>query len=267
MKILLFCLMLCGVASAQSVAFKLQKGYLMVVKCSASNIRGLTAILDTGATETAIDTKLAKRLGLKMSIDIATFGTREASVMSVSIPNVSLGPLHADTLSGIGMDMSIAERSFGVHPDLILGTDFLQRHSFLIDYKARSITFASPPHLTHTAQLISVERMLLVSASMGARKLTLQVDTGFNGLLIYGGAVHDPATDINSQNESAVGGNPIHLASIPLKLGDWSGNQITVAVTDDEPRNPAPFDGLLGPKAITASQFAVDFENHAIYWK
>lgn len=267
MKILLFCLTLCGIASAQTIAFTLQHGYLIVVKCNAANMTDLTAVLDTGATETVIDTKLARRLGLKMSSDIATLGTREARVMSVSIPNVSLGPLHAEALSGIGMDMSIAERSFGIRPDLILGMDFLQHHSFLIDYKARHITFASPPHLAHAAQLISAERMLLVSAFTGARKLTLQVDTGFNALLMYGRAVHASAEDINSRNESAAGGTTTHVASIPLKLGDWSGNQIVAAVTDDEPRNPTPFDGLLGPRAIDASQFAVDFENHAIYWK
>jgi predicted aspartyl protease len=267
MKILLICLTLSVVSSAQAVPFNLREGYLIVVKCAIADITGLTAVVDTGVTETAIDLKLAKRLGLKMTNDVATLGTHQARVMAVSIPGVSLGSWHSDALAGIALDMAYAERSFGVRPDLILGMDFLQHESFFVDYKARQITFGTAPRLDHSVKLIPAERMLLVSAITEGRKVTLQVDTGFNGLLVYGGKVRVPGDDINTQAMSPVGGSAAHLASISLALGDWAARQITAALTDDEPRSPAAFDGLLGPTAIGAHQFAVDFKNQEIYWK
>src|SRR5689334_10702265 len=91
-------------ASAQTLDFKLHSNYLILTKCSIANSGDLVALIDTGASETAIDSKLAKRLRLPLGADTAIFGTGQAVVSAVSIPELTLGPVHVTELSGIAVD-------------------------------------------------------------------------------------------------------------------------------------------------------------------
>src|SRR5438270_226534 len=143
---------------AQTVEFKLHDGYLIVAKCSIGGLQDLTAIVDTGVTETAIDMRVVKRLGLSTASDTATVGIHNRQVRAVSIPEVVFGPLKAESLAGIAIDLSYLRHQLGVRADVLIGMDLLRQQSFLIDYKAKHITFGPVPHLSHSAPLISVDR-------------------------------------------------------------------------------------------------------------
>lgn len=267
--IFLLGLALSNQAFAQTVEFKLHDGYLIVAKCSIGGLRDLTAVVDTGVTETVIDMRLVKRLGLSTASDNATVGIHDMQVRAVSIPEIVFGPLSSASLAGIAIDLTSLNHQFGVRADVLIGMDLLRRQSFLIDYKAKQIKFGSVPHLSHSAPLISADRFLVVQAVVGPKILRLQIDTGFNAILIYGGRVQSfDDLQMNSQNESfgrRSNAQPISL--LGLQIGNWKGTQIAAAVTDDEPSGVVGFEGLLGPTAIGARRLAVDFDQRAISWE
>lgn len=256
-------------AFAQTVNFELHDDYLIVAKCSIAGLQNLTAVVDTGVTETAIDTRLVKRLGLSTASDRATAGVHNLRVQAVAIPEIVFGPLRAESLAGIAIDLSLLSHQFGVHADVLIGMDLLRQQSFLIDYKARQIKFGPVPHLSHSAPLIPAEGLLLVQALVGKKLLRLQVDTGFNAILIYGGRVQSfQDRQMNSQTESFGQRSNAQPASLPhLQIGNWSGTQVPAAVTDDEPSGVVGFEGLLGPTAIGVRKFAIDLDQLIISWE
>ncbi|HEU5234269.1 MAG TPA: aspartyl protease family protein [Terriglobales bacterium] len=253
-------------ASAQSVDFKLRNNYLIVTKCSIADRPDLVAVIDTGATETVIDTKLAKRLRLPLTADTATFGTGQAAVSAVSIPDLTVGPVHVTELSGIAVDGSLVERRLGVHADIIIGMDVLEHSSLLIDYKAKTITFGAAPRLAHTSPLIQGRHLILVPVVVGDRKLVLQLDTGLNGILIYRSRIRTAQRSLNSSSNTLLGGASVQTASMPLRIGDWEQHGATIAITDDQP-NDSPFDGLLGPVAMGAHRLALDWSKGTMSWE
>ena len=147
--------------------------------------------------------------------------------------------------------------------------DLLRQQSFLIDYRARQIKFGPVPHLSHSAPLVSTERLLLLQALVGQKILRLQVDTGFNAILIYGGRVRSfQDHQTNSQSESFGQRSNAQPISLPrLQIGNWSGTQVPAAVTDDEPSGVVGFEGLLGPIAIGVRRLAIDFDQRVISWE
>lgn len=254
-------------ASAQTIEVKLRNNYLVLTRCSIADRHDLVALIDTGATETAIDTKLVKQLQLHLMADKATFGTRETAVSSVSIPELALGSLRFTSLSGIAIDMLRVERQLGVHADLIIGMDVLERSNVAIDYKAKTITFGAAPRFAHSSPLVRIGHLVLIPVVLGARKMTLQLDTGLNGVLVYGARIPTALRTLNSTSNTLAGGTSVQMTSVALRIGDWEQRQATVAVTDDLPNDVPPFDGLLGPVAIGAHRLAFDWSKGTMSWE
>ena len=253
-------------ASAQTVAFKLHNNYLIVVRCSVANMHDLAALVDTGASETAIDLRIAKRLQLPTTEDAATFGTLRAQTAAVSIPDLVVGDLHLARVGGIAIDGSAIERQLGVHIDLIIGMDVLKQRSLMIDYKAEKIAFGSAPQFAHAARLQRGNHLALVPVILGKTRLFLHVDTGLNGILVYGARIPVSELTLNSTAITPLGSEPIQMASVPLRVGDWEQRRATVAVTDDIPQE-APFDGLLGTRALGSRRLSFDWEKGMMSWE
>lgn len=262
-------LVLSASALGQTVEFKLHQGYLIVTKCSVGSLHDLVAVVDTGVTESVIDSRIAKILALPTSPDTATLGTHDSRAEAVLIPNLKFGPLYAESLAGIAIDLSYLTREFGIRPDILIGMDMLGRESFLIDYKAKKIVFGSPPLMAHSAPLRPGKRLLLVEAAAGKKVLRLQVDTGFNAILIYGGIIPAvPQPTPSARTNLAGRGTDSQLISLPqLQIGNWRGRQIAAAVTDDAPRDDPGFDGLFGPVSIGVHRITFDFEKSVMNWE
>jgi len=254
---------------AQTVPFELHQGFLIVSRCSVGDLRNLTAVVDTGVTETTLDLRVAKRLALTMRREDATVGTRSAAVEAVSIPKIEFGPLRAEKLSGIAADLSPLTHKMGIRPDILVGMDLLGLSKFVIDYKAKTMVFGEVPLLKYSAPMVAEAHLLLLEAVVDGRGLRFQIDTGFNAILVYGGKLRSsPLEGLDSPN-SAFG---IPLRARPsyireLKIGTWRAKGITAYVTDEAPSGDPGFDGLLGPAALGVRRLAFDFENHTVSWQ
>jgi len=270
MKRLLFVwLSLSVYTRAQTVPFELHQGFLIVSRCSVGDLKNLTAVVDTGVTETTLDLRIAKRLALTMRREGATVGTRSAAVQAVFIPKIEFGPLRVEKLSGIAADLSPLTYEMGIRPDILVGVDLLRLSKFVIDYKAKTMIFGEVPLLKYSAPILAEARLLLLDAVVDGKSLRLQIDTGFNAILVYGGRLRSsPSEELDSRN-SAFGiplkARPSHIRE--LKIGTWRAKGITAYVTDEAPSGDPGFDGLLGPAALGVRLLAFDFENHIVAWQ
>ena len=257
----------CTVA-AQSVPFQLHSGYLIVAKCSAANISDLTAIIDTGVTETVIDLGLARRLNLTMRPDSAIFVNGEGFAQAVSIPSVHLGPLQADPLDGIAVDLSGLRTNLGVHPDLLIGMDLLRRSNFTIDYQSRLLTFGPVPHLAHVARLAENARLALIESTVLGRTTHLQLDTGINGLTLYTdwSGLAESFRDIGAHLVGVSRTTNVRSAEVDLQLGNWRESHVTASLVDNGSA-VSEFDGLLGARAFAKHRLAFDFEKMVVAWE
>ena len=260
-------------AAVGAVPFKLLRGHLIVVKCSVGGLPDLTAIIDTGASETVLDIALARRLSLETRPDSATFIVHQAKVWAVAIPELRLGPLKAERLEGIATDLSSLTAEFGIGPQVLISMDLLRRTNFVIDYKARRLTFGSAPPLSHSAPLVPDEsnpRLAVIQSTIMGRTLRLQVDSGFDGLLVYRTRLNTPAAFAGGESHIANVAQPLlaHSFDAPdVQIGNWRSRHPQVSVVDSAPPESAGFDGLIGTAFLSKARVAFDFENGMIYWE
>jgi predicted aspartyl protease len=271
------------------VPFKLYRGHMIVVECSVGGLKSVTAIIDTGASETVLDMALVGKLSLAIQPDRATFITQQGKVWAVSIPGLQLGPIGVDRLEGIATDLSSLTADLGIRPQVLIGMDVLARLSFVIDYRSRKLVFGQAQRLAHSAPLVSSKpgsslsgdsgfRMMLIDANVWGKRLRLQVDSGFAGLLLYRDRTPDLA-GANLSGAAALGRGESHIANLgqslrarPLapsdvQIGDWHQSHAQVLVVDGPPPETADFDGLIGTAFLSPRRVAFDFQNARIYWE
>lgn len=253
----------------QSLRIDLYGGYLIVVHCSVDGHEGLIGVIDTGTTETVLDTALVRRLSLPTWADSATAVDAESAVRGVSIPGLRLGPVHIEKLDGIAMDLSYLSRELGSHPDLIIGMDVLHRTNFTIDYKTPAISFGAARALPHSTRLMSDSRFVLVDSNVLGENVRLQVDTGFKGLLLYRDRLGLLARGVDAGLKIS---GPVQEESVrsaglsELRIGDWRSANANVFMIDKGPRDFTEFAGLLGLRVLGAQHVAFDFDHGMLYW-
>jgi len=273
-----------GVETAgEVVPFKLQRGHLIAVRCSVGGIKNLIGIIDTGASETVLDITLVRKLSLATKADRATFITQKVEVWEVAIPGLQVGPITVDRLEGIATDLSSLTAELGIRPQVLIGMDLLHRTSFAIDYRSRRLVFGPAPLLAHNAPLVPMAsedppwRFVLIESRIGGQKVRLQVDSGFDGLLLYRDRLSRQIRDegatraawARSESQVAHLGQSLMASNFDapsVKIGDWQAphNQLVV---DGPPPGSTPFDGLIGTAFLSQRRIAFDFENGMLYWE
>jgi len=124
-----------------TMPFELVSGFLVVANGEIGNLHGLKFILDTGASHSLIDRKVADTLRLRRrSGKVISFG-RRISVEWSDIPELRVGPLRAEAVRI--MVVKLAEYSeLAEHADGIIGLDLLSKgRRFSIDYDRRTVSF------------------------------------------------------------------------------------------------------------------------------
>jgi len=124
-----------------TMPFELVSGFLVVVNGEIGNLHGLKFILDTGASHSLIDRKVADTLRLRRrSGKVISFG-RRISVEWADIPELRVGPLRGEAVRI--MVVKLAEYSeLAEHADGIIGLDLLSKgRRFSIDYDRRTVSF------------------------------------------------------------------------------------------------------------------------------
>lgn len=256
----------------QEIPFKLYRGYTIVTQGSVGRLHKLNFLIDTGAVPSVIDRRIALKLRLAGHEESLSVFDRNVSAQRVTVSDIQLGPVRAESLSVLVRDLSFIEAEMGVRIDAMIGLDFLNRSSFRIDYEHKTITFGTPPPSGSTVPFMPGLPYPIVEFQAQGYRLHLLVDTGAKDLILFEPRIrgHLPGLRTVSYKTSANMGGAVSLQQVELaesRLGGKDLGTLHASVLEVAAGSVPGFDGLLGVASLGAKSLSFDFQRHLISWE
>jgi predicted aspartyl protease len=250
-----------------SVSFHLYHDYLIVAQGSAGPLKGLNFLVDTGASPTILDRRLAQKLGLDELPASIIFVNGSVPAGQAIVPNLEFGPTRRHNLPILVEDLSFFERALPVHIDAVIGLDVLGQSAFEIDYTSWQIHFGSFRPLANSLPLRIEAGLPIIDAELNHLAVRLLMDTGASSLLLFeprtSGPVLPQKISAVAGSSSSIGefqGKQVWLRSLRLG-GKEFGREPAFMVRSpgNQDRNfDRNFDGLISPAGLGMTKVAID---------
>jgi predicted aspartyl protease len=258
-------------ASAE-MAIAVYGGYMIVARGSVNNADNLRFLLDTGASNTAIDRRVAERLGLHgQSAEVVSFD-KTVQLEWTEAQEMTIGPERVSNVRVMIEDLGYL-RSSGVHVDGVIGLDQLRRQSFLVDYARERVVFGPTAAGGMRGVPMRVDgNSVQVAVELDARPVWMVADSGARGIVLY----EDTAKDLlaNYHVEGRAGGMSLggplenRMAIMPrLRLGGQDLDREVVLISAPGAKRLSGVSGYLGLASLNAKQVAFDFETNQLLWR
>jgi hypothetical protein len=249
------------------VPFQLASDFLVVVEGQVGDVSGLKLIVDTAATRSAIDRKLATKLHLRRHTGKIMNFDRYIPIEWADVPELRMGPLRAADLHIMVVDL--AEYSeFTKTVDGIIGLDLLTRTDKLtIDYGEKRLYFELRANGTSRPAI----GCFVVPIVVQGIALRLGVDTGLSDILLYGDRLKGRPRKIRTEGEpkavmmGRVRGKRVTLPGVQL----GGPEEPITAVLIDGPAKPTMqgLDGYLGIASLHPNWIEFDFAKMTLRWQ
>jgi len=243
-----------------TVHFDLYRDYLIVVRGSAGPLKGLNFLLDTGASPTVLDRRVAEKLHLEqLPASIAVVGG-SVEAAEATAPTLEVGPARRDNFHVLVEDLSFFQKALPVRIDAVVGLDLLGQSAFEIDYAARQILFGPVPVLANSLPLRLQAGLPIVEAQVNHLSAHLMVDTGASSLVLF-----EPSTP-RPMRVSEVRPTPGTIGEFDrkqvwlpsLRLGEAEFGKEPAFVVRGRTDGAQDFDGLMSPAALGITKLAID---------
>jgi len=249
-----------GPSVSLTTPFELNSGFLVIVNGQIGNLRVMRFILDTGATSSVIDARVADRLRLPRSAGKVMTFDRRIPVEWTEIPELRVGPIVAKALRVMVIDLARYSR-YGKDVDGVVGLDLLTRSEHLsIDYNRRILSFQLANG--RADERVPVRGFEIPIVVQGAA-LQLLVDTGFKGILLYRDRVRKQLPKMRTEGEpKEVVESGVRATEVSLPGMRFGGSdQVRVVFLIDGPgQTDLPgVDGILGAASLHAKRIDFDF--------
>jgi hypothetical protein len=259
-----------GKLDANELSMNVVGGYLIVVKGSIGDRHTLNFLLDTGATTSAIDRKLAERLNLATRSSQMVNFDKTLQVQWCMLPELVYGPERATNIKVAVEDLRYL-RTSGAAVDGVIGWDLLRRHSFRLDFANKRVVFGAISATEgHSVPSRETPLCLEVPIDLDGRKLWMIADTGMRGAMFY-----KPELEATSyQWQASISGRGVgggvesQLALVPrFRIGTRDLDRQVYIV---RPPNSALLDGVagyLGIASLNAKQVTFDLDRGILSWQ
>src|SRR5271170_5700811 len=249
-----------GSSVSLTMPFELASGFLVVVNGQIGNLRVMRFILDTGATSSVIDAKVADRLRLPRSAGKVMTFDRRIPVEWTEIPEFRVGPIVAKALRVMVIDLSKYSR-YGKNVDGVIGLDLLSRSEYLsIDYDRRILSFQLANGLPDGRAPVRGFKIPIV---VQGATVQLLVDTGSQGILLYRDRVRKQLPRMRTEGEpnevveSGVRATEVRLPSV--RIGGSDQMRIVFLIGGPGQGDLPGVDGILGAASLHAKRIDFDF--------
>ncbi|RPJ58584.1 MAG: hypothetical protein EHM23_01765 [Acidobacteria bacterium] len=251
--------------TSDELPFELRDGHMIVVRGSLPGLdRNVNMLIDTGATATVVNRKLAKRVGLRtlpdMGIKLSAFGSG-MKVERVLVRDLRLGR-RVITRSCLASDLPWKDI------DIVVGVDILRRTALTIDYESLKLVFGATSISQAAVALEDTEGLLVVQVMMNGQTIRLAVDTGAHLTAVYQKSVESWGKRVIGEKRVKVahsGGfvqaRQVTLSS--LEIGGTGISRPTVAILETENAN-SRIDGFLGTASLGLKRIHFDFQGQAL---
>lgn len=249
-----------GPSDSPTMPFELVSGFLVVVNGQIGNLRVMRFILDTGATCSVIDAKVANSLRLPRSAGKVMTFDRRIPVEWMEISEFKVGPIVAKALRVMVIDLARYSR-YGKDVDGVVGLDLLTRSEHLsIDYDRRILSFQLASGRPDERPPV---RGFKIPIAVQGAAVQLLVDTGFQGILLYRDRVRKQLPTMRTEGEpkevveSGLRATEVGLPG--MRIG--GSDQVRVVFLIDGPgQGDLPgVDGILGAASLHAKRIDFDF--------
>jgi Aspartyl protease len=258
--------------ASNEMAVEIYGGYLVTARGSVNNADNLRFLLDTGASNTAIDRRVAARLGLHGQAAKVINFDKTVALEWTDVQEMTFGPEHVRNVRVMIEDLGYL-RSAGVRVDGVIGLDQLRGQSFLVDYARESVVFG--PTATggmHGVPMRADARSIRVEVDLGARPVWMVADTGTRGIMLYEDTLKELLA--NYRVEGRTGGVSLggpfenHIALGPrLRLGGQDLDREVVLISAAGAKRLSGVSGYLGLASLNAKQVAFSFETNQLLWR
>jgi predicted aspartyl protease len=251
-----------------TIPFQLVSGFLVVVDGQIGDLEGLKFIVDTGASYTFIDRKVADKLKLARRPGKTTNFDHDVPVDWAVVPDLQIGPLRNRALRV--MVAKLGDYSeYAKNVDGIIGLDVLGRsEKFIIDYQKHAISWEMAAELGGGSPSPAYFAIPFVVQGF---PMHLILDTGFQGILLYKDRLRKGLPDLRTQGKPIeVDFGRLQTTQVKLPGVRLVGEETvaTVFLTD----GPAPgglpgVDGYLGIASLKAKRVEFDFAARLLRWE
>ena len=249
------------VNESHEIPFQLHESYLIAVEGRIGNLDRLKCLIDTGASYSVVNKRIAQRLQLPREPGRIFKFERYTTVEWAVLPEVQIGPITVRDAKFIVDDQSsVIPRDF----DAIIGLDLLAKTSgFLIDYAAKMISFRN-------VSASQSNRLTCLTAQMmlQGHPVNLVADTAMHGFLLYEDLRQRfPDLKFKMEKTVSIGQLRAKQATVSgMRLGSRESEAIVYLIRRPSQGTPSDVDGYFGMDALNAKVVEFDFENRRLRW-
>jgi predicted aspartyl protease len=255
------------------IPFQLIDAWAIVLDGTLGGLQHQKMLIDTGAVPSAINIRVAKRLGLIGSVQELSLMNRSIAVERVRVPEVQLGAVAVAATDMVAMDLGRIEQALGTRIDAVVGLDLLGMQNFSIDYGRKRLVFRTTADAARSIAFKTGQEAggtyILIPLESGGEELQVLLDTGTKDLMLFqrrlGGSLKH--LHIRGQDFNLNTGGVDKIGEIEMKLvnvGPISRHKQKAYVWTTTESNLRNFDGLLGPAALGANAVVFDFDRHVV---
>lgn len=259
-------------ARTGAIPFQLVGGFLIEVEGGIGHLEGLKFILDTGATYSFVDRRIANRFSAARRSEKVFNFDRLVSIDRMEFPDVHFGPVEVHNVSMMVTELAKASNLIP-DADAIIGLDLLKTAGELdILYDSKMVLLNPRNAIAQGASARERSKCFTVQVMIQDHPVELVFDTGLEGLVLYEDRIrkHIPEirfTDVRKNvHEGRLRGK---IARLPgLQLGG-SESDAEVFLVPGPPADLIPdmIDGFLGAVPLKANRIELDFVGKTLRWK
>jgi len=244
--------------------FELRDKHLIVVRGSLPGIdRKVNLLIDTGATATLVNRRLARRAGLPnlpdMGIKLSAFGYG-MKVERVLLRELQLGR-RVITRSCLAADLPLKDI------DIVVGLDILRGTSLTIDYEKSKVVFGGSSASQASVVLENEQDLVIVPVTINGQTVRLAVDTGAHSTVVYRKSAESWGKRIIGEKRVKVAhsGGFVQARQVTLsilKIGGMAIERPTLSILETENRT-SKIDGFLAAASLGVTRIHFDFQRQA----
>ncbi|MFZ3329130.1 MAG: retropepsin-like aspartic protease [Candidatus Acidiferrales bacterium] len=258
--------------AANEMAIEVYGGYLVVARGSVNNADNLRFLVDTGATNSAIDRRVAEQLGLHGQAAKVINIDKTVALEWTEVQEMTFGPQRIPNVRVMIEDLGYL-RSAGLHVDGMIGLDQLRRQSFRVDYARKRVVFG--PTASDGMRAVPMRadaKSISVEVELDARPVWMVADTGARGIVLYEDTIKDLLANyhVEARTDGVSLGGPLEnrIAIVPrLRLGGQDLDREVVLINAPGANRLSGVAGYLGLAALDAKQVAFSFETNQLLWR
>ncbi len=254
----------------QRIRLKIYRNFLVVAEGQIGRApERLNFVLDTGATPSVINLKVATEIGLRtIPSSTVALGT-QVSTQASTVPEIDLGPIRVSCLPVLVKDLSLMESDLGIPIAGIIGMDVLSRSNFRLDYDKREIEFGDISHQGVPVHFDERAGIAVANVSIAGKPLRMLVDTGSESVVLLGGNFGEvgwlPLRN-TPQSGASLADKKMRIQEFPAPDIRLGGRHFSKETAYFVPGSGDPvFDGLLGVRALGFRSLSYDRALETIY--